>query len=109
MYNANKQTVVKAINWVLGEFFPEFISAYVDMLNWKVHNEKTGETFMTSGAHPMNMMMTQAPKLDHTTDLIELHFDGLFYDQAARQFEAEVNTEWQPRQEVKQLEQIHIH
>lgn len=56
------------------------------MLNWKVYNEKIGKTFMTSSALPLNMMMTAAPSLNHTTDLIELHFDGLFYDEASKLF-----------------------
>lgn len=56
------------------------------------------------------MMMTQAPVFDHTTGLIDLHFDGLFYDKANRKFNALANTEWQPRQEqASQLEQFFIH
>lgn len=48
LYNANKWWIMKSVNWLLGDFFPKFINAAVDDLNWKIYNEVNGETFMVN-------------------------------------------------------------
>jgi hypothetical protein len=35
---------------------------------------------LSNNQYPLNMTMTQAPKFDHETNLVEFHFDGLFFD-----------------------------
>jgi len=43
------------------------------------------------------MTMTTAPVFDHTSDLIDLHFDGRFVDMADLTNKGVKNTIWQTR------------
>jgi hypothetical protein len=52
--------------------------------------------------------MTKAPEFNAFTDLIEVHFDGLFVDKSHGKSDVASNTKWQPRVAGEQREQILI-
>ena len=58
-----------------------------DKLNNKLHN-KSDKTFSAklfeSDDLELNFTTTQAPVFNSTENTIELHFDGLFFDQSAK-------------------------
>lgn len=47
--------------------------------------------------YPLNMTMTQAPQFNHETNLVEFHFDGLFYDTPEKTTHVAPNTVFPPR------------
>ena len=67
-------------------------------LNSAIANEGEESTFWLLNLiykdYPINMTMTSAPVLDHTTDLIEVHFDGRFVEVADLTNKGIKNTEW---------------
>lgn len=79
------------------------IQSIIDGFNAEMRN-RNDTTFLTnviSAKYPLNLTMTQAPGLNGSSQLVTLHFDGLFYDVDEKTTHVGENTVYPNRVEGK--------
>ena len=114
------------LNWIIGLFHGTIMNTITSKLtdientlqqkvqafNLELKNANA-TTFMTNVLnntnYPLNMSMTEAPQLDATTNLVNLHFDGLFYDVLAKTTHVTSNNKFAPRYAGSHSEQVFLH
>jgi hypothetical protein len=59
--------------------------------------------------YPMNLSLTEVPDFDGAANLIDLNFDGLFYDSLNKISHADPNQRFPPRYAASHSEQFLLH
>ena len=114
------------LNWIMGMFQSKIVTSVkegladakkeIDTMVKQLDDElNSGDPMkfmwnvLNDTQFPINMTMTQAPKFDHTTNLVEFHIDGLFYDSPQNTSHVIPNAVFPPRYESSHSEQAWIH
>jgi hypothetical protein len=114
------------LNWVISFFHDTImgtINAYIPQIEDTLHKivedfdaemrTANSTTFMVNllnnTLYPLNMSTTEAPQLDSTQGLLELHFDGLFFDSPAQTTHVTPNSQFAPRYASSHSEQFFVH